>query len=741
MANGVKGNIAGIDIPFVSVVHDWLQAHDPGFVDSTRALHLAISYTIVIFLGYFTSRWFGLDLDILFPMAGAMTSLVLITFTPSANRRAEAKSFAKIFSATFGLLLVVFIIGPGESPLNEILLKLLLIPLSAAALYIRRYGMEGQRLGLAMVIIMTVAATLHPGRLELAYLLAASCQGALVAAVVRLTLPRPSAMKVYHDAVEAAGAAIGGYLAELAFAVRENRDVPPTSELVLDTVRVRVRSALVNATAEAPSARAYIEAVRSLAYRLRIATQLLGDCVPHTHAADAPWRMPLAAAADLLARHLQGGLSEPFPEKARMGSAISRLRQVAMAQDQEPSEQLALLRAVTAFERLSLVVSELSALQSEGAAARPQTGAGPVTTALPADKPGLSPYTKVAIQGLVATAITTSMDFTLGLNHAYWATMTVVFVLGNSVGETYVRARYRSLGTIVGVLLGFACLLFLEQNIWVLATICLLSQMVGLVTARDRYDVSSAAVGLSVIVALHLIANLGTDGMLARIYETAIGAITALVIAWLVLPVYVADQIRLQVADLLRRCRDAFSQAWPNAQGTKGRHLTAAMALDLRALNDRLPQIGAETVLGHRSAGEVIALVSTLEVLTTYLALLEDVAHRLDTLSPPEQITTALEAARARTLRAFGAALGEALPGAAPPASAPELEAALPIALEFASDPETRKLLPFVADYLSFSEAVLRPLSDLGGILSTTAPAAPAKEKPSAPIGSEATAT
>lgn len=734
----MDGGPPGRTRPLVGAVRAWLQDHDPGYVDSTRALHLAVSYTLVICLGYATSRWFGLNLDILFPMAGAMTALVLITFTPAANRRMEARSFAKIFAVTFGLLLLVFIIGPGESPTNAVLLKLLLVPITCGALFIRRYGMEGQRLGFAMVIIMTVAATLHPMRMELAYLLAASCQGALVATLVRLALPRPSAMAAYHKTVEDAGAAIGAYLAALASAVRENRPIPPTTDALHDTVRVRVRGALVNASAEAPEARPYIEAVRSLAYRLRIATQLLGDCIPLSHAPDASWRMPLAAAADLVARQLQGGLSEPFPERGRMGDAIARLRKAAMAPDLEPTEQLALLRAVTAFERLSLVVSELSTLQTEGPSARRQTGPTTAAPTLPTE-PGLSPFTKVAIQGLVATGITTFLDFFLGLDHAYWATMTVMFVLGNSVGETYLRARYRSVGTIVGVLIGFGCILLLEDHIWVLAGICLVCQMIGLVTNRDRYDVASAAIGLSVLVALHLVAGLGTDGMIARIYETIIGALVALAVSWLVLPVYVADQIRTHVVNLIRRCREAFAESWPRGDTTQSRRMTSDMAMELRAIGDRLPQIGAETVLGHRTAGDVIALVSTLEVLTTYLALLQDVAHRLGTMSPRAEITTALEAARARTMRAFDSALGEAPPDANP-AQAPELEAALAIALDFGSDPETRRLLPFVADYLSFSEAVLRPLSDLGALLAPDA-ARPARTQPSASIGTQAEAT
>ena len=130
--------------PLLERVLGWLDQHDPGGVDFTRAIHLAVSFTIVIALGFATSRAFALGLDVLFPMAGAMTALVLVIATPAANRRSEARDFARAFAITFSLLIFVFLIGPGESPANAALLKILLVPFTGIALYLRRYGMPGQ---------------------------------------------------------------------------------------------------------------------------------------------------------------------------------------------------------------------------------------------------------------------------------------------------------------------------------------------------------------------------------------------------------------------------------------------------------------------------------------------------------------------------------------------------------------------------------------------------------------------
>ncbi|MFG1425175.1 FUSC family protein [Roseixanthobacter glucoisosaccharinicivorans] len=713
----------------------WLSDHDPGGIDSTRALHLAISFILVICLGYATSRTFDLNLDVTFPMAGAMTALVLINFTPSASRRAEAISFGRLFALTIVLLIAVVIVAPGNAPANELGMKLMLVPLTCIALYLRRFGMEGQRMGIALIIIATVAAVLHPTRIQAAWLLLAAVQGGIVAFLVRFTLARPSALKVYSTCVIEAGETVGEYLRLLGASVRAGVRVPPPPADMLERIKIRVRAALVNAAAEDPQAREYIEAVRSLVYRLRVATQLLGDCIPDPQASDGAWRAPLAACADQLARHLERGLGQPFEQSERMRKAISRLREAAMEPDIAAQEQLALLRAVTAFDRLFLVVTDLSRLESVDTACwhvAPGSAAGLITPGppppggptAPAAPKGMPFYVKVAIQGLVATAITTTLDLVVGLDHAYWATMTVMFVLGNSLGETYVRVRYRTVGTLAGAIIGIALVVGLDRNIWLLAAACLIAQMIGLVTQRDRYDVASAATGLSVIVGLHLVTGLGADGMIARIYETAIGAIIALVVSFVVFPVYVADQIRNQVVGMVSQCRAAFANCWPRKGSVPGEigNVTAALSADLRQLSERLPHIGAETSLGHRSAGDVVTLVSTLEILITYLALLEDVAHRLDTLSPPPETVTILEAARARTLAAFDQALGLATP-AANPGAAPELDAAVSVALEMATNQGTRRLLPFVADYLSFSEAVLRPLADLSALLNPAAQA------------------
>ncbi|MFG1300941.1 FUSC family protein [Xanthobacter sp. V3C-3] len=712
--------------PLLWRVKSWLAEHDPGRIDQARAFHLGVSFVIVILVGYATSSAFGLGMDITFPMMAGCAALVMISFNPAASVRAEALTMARLFGLGVAFLVVLAAVGPGQGPANDTVQKLLLIPLAFIALVLRRYGMDGQRMGLALIVVATVGTILKPTRMEGALLLAAFCQGALVAAVVRLSPWRPSALAAFVATTLDMQSAVASYLRELSDAVRSGRHFADDANEALEDLRARVWNALAAAIAEDPAAQPDFEQLRVRFYRLRVAVQLLAGCVPEKAPNTLDWRGPFAAAADHIARRLEAVDVSDVHAEERFERAVAQLRQVAFSPELPPQARFALLRALTAFDRLSLVVTGIAAAETapfppphEDAPlpAPVPPRAVPLLVTGPDGRRMFSAPLRVACQGAIATVITTVLDLVVHLDHAYWATMTVMFVIGNSVGETFMRVRYRTVGTLIGVAVGIGFFLLLGEHIWLLALFCMAAQMVALVTQKDRYDVASAAVGFSVVLGLHIISGLGTQGMVARVYETAIGAAIALAVSYVVLPVYLTDQLRPEVRALVRRGRTAFATWWPHA-GT--RESVSPLAQDVRAMGARLPQLGAEQVFGH-SAGDAANMVSTLDVLITYLALMEDVALRLAAAGAPEEVVAVVEAARSRTLTGFEVVLGEAGAGSAD-AATPAVDAAVSTVLELADDPAVKEVLPLVADYLAYSDSILRPLRELHAALQDDTP-------------------
>lgn len=704
--------------PLLARLGHWLADHDPGGVDRTRAIHLGLSFLVVIPLGMAVAAALRIGTAVPFTMMAGCAALLMISFNPAASRASEARTMARLFVLGASFLVLMTLIGPGQGHGNEMVQKLLLVPLAFFALALRRFGMDGQRAGLALIVVATLGTIIRPTRAESAMLLLAFCVGALVAASIRLSPWRPSAVKAYVDTTLDMQQAVAAYLRDLSEAVRRGQHFPEAASERLEALRGRVWNALAGAIAEDPGANPDFELLRVRFYRLRVAVQLLAGCVPE-HAPNTPdWRTPFAAAADHIARRLEAVDVSDVHAEERFERAVEKLRQIAFSPYLPPDARFDLLRALTAFDRLSLVVTGIAAAESAPfppphPEVPPQRPAPIPFLVRGADgRPALSAPMRIACQGALATALTTALDLAVHLDHAYWATMTVMFVIGNSMGETFLRVRSRTLGTLIGVALGMALFLTLGEHTWLLATLCMLSQMAALVTQKDRYDVASAAVGLSVVLGLHIISGLGAEGMLARVYETAIGAGVALAVSVLVLPVYLADEVRPQVRALLRRCRVAFASWWPH---DGARQSVSPLMQDVRLLGMRLPHLGAEQVLGH-SAGDVANIVSTLDVLITYLALMEDVAQRLaaaGTRGPvADEVVAVVEAARSRTLTGFEVVLGEAAAGNAD-AATPAVNAAVSTALGLADDPQVKGLLPLVADYLAYSEAVLRPLREL----------------------------
>ena len=158
---------------------------------------------------------------------------------------------------------------------------------------------------------------------------------------------------------------------------------------------------------------------------------------------------------------------------------------------------------------------------------------------------------------------------------------------------------------------------------------------------------------------LHLLGGMGARDMLARMYDTGIGAGVALLAAQFVLPVYGGDQARQQIRAILARCGTAFASWWPRDPDAGAPEPAIELVRDLVLLEDRLPHLNAEAVLGRRSAAKVVRLGTFLRVLQTYLLLVEHAAGRLAQvamLGPAEQV---LSGFRADVLSAFDVAAAE----------------------------------------------------------------------------------
>ncbi|HEX3348507.1 MAG TPA: FUSC family protein, partial [Acetobacteraceae bacterium] len=304
----------------------------------------------------------------------------------------------------------------------------------------------------------------------------------------------------------------------------------------------------------------------------------------------------------------------------------------------------------------------------------PEPAALPAPATQPPAPPrtGLLPTTRVAIQALVAASITTALDLGVGLNHAYWATLTVMVVLGTAYGETVARARSRVIGTGLGVLAAMAATLALAPTMWILAAVAVPGLAVALVMAKRNYALASAAIGFAVVVGLHLVLHVDLASMLARIYESVIGAAAALLAARFVLPIYATDPVVSNARAFVAQLRDRFAELWPY----DGPPIVPPGAERLDEILARvlagLPAINAEALLGRRPPTEIHRLASLLHTMTFAMTLVQEMAARLAASAPDAELRQQASLLREWVLQTSARVMaGE--PYAAPPPIPPSM--------------------------------------------------------------------
>lgn len=695
---------------------DWLDEHDPGGVDATRALHFVVAVVLAIVAASFADTALGLGEPVLMPLYAGTAAGTLLFLLVSGNRASEARAMLRSAGVLVGYVVFAALVGAGGNAFGPEALTVLLVPLTFVVLYIRRYGRLAQNDGLALFEIALIVATTTPSAAAAWWLAAAAAGGAAIALAVRLLLWRPIAMRAFRASITdyAAEAAVALDAVGAAFAA----GTPPPRGVLAEAARRRrrLRAAALPAVREDPDKADAVQAAKSATYRLEIASTLVAERLTEAlerKTADDTVRAAIAGALDAAAAAIRPGADAA--RRTACGDAIALAQATLFDADMPPHARDRLLVALAGVGRIGLVAGTLHVDGSVGPAHPPAPA--------PPRRAGLLQTTRVAVQGLVATTATTAIYLAFDLDHGYWATLTVAFVLGGSFGETVARARTRLAGTVAGVVAGMAVALTVGDAVAIAATLAVAAFAAALVTVRDRYDVSCAFVAFGVLLGLHLISGLGAAGMIARLYDTALGAAAALMAARFVLPVALADPTRDEVTAYLARCRTVFARLWPGepeettmrqtvreapgpADAASPADTPATLATAAFDLRDRLPRLNDEAALGFRATDGIVRILSHLETIATYMTLIEGVTQRLSTLPTASAAVVAIRQARARVLAAFG--------------GRPEGEADVAPA----AATEDRATVIGRVEYAFFADALAQALDNVRAALSPAAPAA-----------------
>ncbi|WP_018700902.1 FUSC family protein [Amorphus coralli] len=671
------------DAGVVARLGERYSAFDPGAMRLARGLQLALSIVVGIALGHLLATrgmdavealwgdWLRMHAPAyagMFTHSGrvfaitaivtAAASQVVLLIQPS-SRRVELWGALQITAVSVAWFAIVGLAAPARWGYGALPMHIAWILVIAGGLYIRRYGQAGKQIGIGVTVLTLFAVLIDPGPGLGVWFPVAVLVGSLAGIAVRLLAWRPSAVRVFEAQRVAFLDTVSGEIAAMAAAL--GRGERPASRLALLRRRwTTVTKALDAASAEDPSRADRFARGAATAYRLLLAGEAMDDALA---AIDRE-----ALSADIVTGRIRGSLVSLSRQVARAAGGevvadpdfVPELKRaqsgLIAARDLDPKAKLGLMRLLTGVERIAASIEMVSVRIEPVSSDAAQPVPGP-------DLGGLG--RRLAIQGLVAASITTGLNYAFHFEHAYWATLTVALVLTGTVGETVSRTIRRALGTMGGVILAIALSPLIAPVPGVEIALIFLAMMVAVMVIDLRYEVAAAMIGFAVVTGLHLIEGAGPAVMLARAYETFIGAGVALAVAWTVAPSFSGDRVVGEVTAFLSRCRVVFRMA--AEQPVVGVDHTAPLEADVATIRAELPSLRAERWLG-RSGGEALNEAMVLvEALVSYLGLFE----RASAVAASVETSAAAGAVMSDLDRAVEAGFEAAI---APKLAAPDLE-------------------------------------------------------------------
>lgn len=151
---------------------------------------------------------------------------------------------------------------------------------------------------------------------------------------------------------------------------------------------------------------------------------------------------------------------------------------------------------------------------------------------------GLTPSVRTALQITFATSVATVVGYAINQQRFYWASLSALlcFMGVNNAGEQVWKGLYRSIGTVIGVVLGSILTKAIGLNPTIDGVAVLVALFLGIYLSRTNYTFLAAGVTVAISIAFFQLSELSNTLLLIRVVETTIGALVASLTALFILP-------------------------------------------------------------------------------------------------------------------------------------------------------------------------------------------------------------
>ncbi|MEM0966644.1 MAG: FUSC family protein [Verrucomicrobiota bacterium] len=654
---------------------------------------------------------------------GAAITLNFFLLIPGAGWALEFRRMCMAVALSFAILLPVAWIGPAEFGYGDKPMAILWVALIGIGLYLRRWGQIAGNYGLLIILVGLFAMILNPTKAEGFWFAPTILIASLVTFAFRFLTLRPSAINAFRIR---ARRFLGSANEALETLTREDLtqyadDHPELAKAINTNLRHywhAVQLSLEQATLENPSIDSRLRAQVVALYRMIMALEVITDSFLRLSASERKvWSADERLSGAL--KKIRDNLSHPvaigFPSEAVADPKLeSLLDDLLTDQNTTAGQKLQPARIIVGLRRLEKALYDYFQGRSEIESATIPSDNRKIKAEIKRDASrGAS---RLALQGLIAAAITTGLQFIFALDHAYWATLTVALVLNATVGQTLRRMGRRVLGTAIGVAVAIGLVYLTGDASAPKFIVIFVALVVTFLTVQTHYGIASAGIGLMVTLLIHVGMGASIASMSARAYETFIGAGVALVVALLIVPSYSSDLVRKRLIDFLKDAAEAIKHITGKNDGQST--FSVPLATRLQAILNEAPAIAAEHLSGSEHRRVVSETLSLLDVLVSYIGLFEAGLQLLDLESLPETAKNTLKDLDKRINDAFSQVVAR-LEHPSPTPSTEDLSIVFPLgqdhmaqAVEGTQTIATKDSLVIIA-HVFYGNRIGRALNDL----------------------------
>ena len=181
------------------------------------------------------------------------------------------------------------------------------------------------------------------------------------------------------------------------------------------------------------------------------------------------------------------------------------------------------------------------------------------------------PTLRTALQVTLASGVAMVFGLMLSRQRWFWAVLAafLVFINTKSRGDTTLKAYQRTLGTLIGIVIGMLTASIIGDHVVVIVSVAIVCVFLGIYFVRVSYTVMIFFVTIVICLLYGYTDNLTFQLLRLRLEETMIGAIAGVVAAYFVFPVRTEDNLEKAVDKWFSLLRELLETATKDSSHSK----------------------------------------------------------------------------------------------------------------------------------------------------------------------------